>query len=97
MATLRKRGSKWHVQVRRSGQSQTRSFTHKTDAEVWVRKTERDIDTNELRAVSERLNALTLGYLLRRYREEVIPQKRSAGTIEHCLTSAPMEQTSQIA
>ena len=83
MATLRKRGNTWHVQVRRSGHSQTRSFTHKTDAEVWARKTELDIDTDELRAVSERLNAVTLGNFLHRYREGVIPQKRSAGSIEH--------------
>ena len=83
MATLRKRGDTWHVQVRRSGQSRTRSFTHKTDAEVWARKTERAIDTDELRGTSERLNNITLGDLLKRYRDEVIPQKRSAGSIEH--------------
>ena len=83
MATLRKRGCKWHVQIRRSGQSRTRSFTHKADAEAWARKTEREIDTDEFRAVSEQLNALTVGDLLHRYREEVIPKKRSAGSIEH--------------
>ena len=83
MATLRKRGDTWHVQVRRSGQSRTRSFTHKTDAEVWARKTERAIDTDELRGTSDRLNNITLGDLLKRYRDEVIPQKRSAGAIEH--------------
>ena len=82
MATLRKRGDTWHVQVRRSGQSRTRSFTHKTDAEVWARKTERAIDTDELRGTSERLNNITLGDLLKRYRDEVVPQKRSAGSIE---------------
>ena len=33
MATLRKRGTKWHAQVRRSGQqAHTRSFTHKIEA-----------------------------------------------------------------
>ena len=79
MATLRKRGDTWHVQVRRSGQTRTRSFTHKTDAEVWARKTERAIDTDELRGTSERLNNITLGNLLKRYRDEVIPQKRSTG------------------
>ena len=79
MATLRKRGDTWHVQVRRSGQSRTRSFTHKTDAEVWARKTERAIDTDELRGTFERLTNMTLSHLLKRYRDEVIPQKRSAG------------------
>ena len=79
MATVRKRGDTWHVQVRRSGQSRTRSFTHKADAEVWARKTERAIDTDELRGTFERLINMTLSHLLKRYRDEVIPQKRSTG------------------
>ena len=82
MATLRKRGSgsgfKWHVQVRRSGQSQTRSFTHKADAEAWGRKIERDIDTGEIRALSDQLKAITVGELLIRYRDEVMSLKRGA-------------------
>jgi integrase len=82
LASIRKRQSKWHVQVRRSGQSRTRTFTHKTDAEVWARKTEREIDTGEIRAVADRLKTVTVGDLLRRYRDEVIPKKRSAASIE---------------
>ena len=62
MATLRKKGDTWHVQVRRSGQSRTRSFTHKTDAEVWACKTERVIDIDGLRGTSERLNNLFHGF-----------------------------------
>ena len=79
MATLRRRGDRWHVQVRRSGQSRTRSFTHKTDAEVWARKTEWAIDADELRGTFERLINMALSHLLRRYWDEVTPQKRSAG------------------
>jgi len=78
MATLRKRGAKWHVQVRRSGQSQTRSFTHKVDADAWGRKTERDIDTGDLRTAADQLGSITVGDLLRRYRDEVMIAKRSA-------------------
>lgn len=38
-ATFRKRGSKWRVQVRRTGHpTMTRSFLHKADAELWARK-----------------------------------------------------------
>jgi hypothetical protein len=38
MATIRKRGEKWHVQVRRKGWgSVTRSFLKKADAETWTR------------------------------------------------------------
>lgn len=80
MATIRKRDSKWHVQVRRSGQSQTRSFTHKADAEAWGRKTERDIDTDDL-SNSDRLSRIFLRELLERYSSEVLPKKRS-GVIE---------------
>ena len=80
MATLRKRGSKWHVQVSRSGQSMTRSFTHKADAEAWGRKTERDIDTDDL-SNSDRLSRIFLRELLERYSSEVLPKKRS-GVIE---------------
>ena len=79
MATLRKRGSKWHVQVRRSGQqTRTRSFTHKVDAEGWARKIERDIDINDITPNHERLKMTTVGDLLCRYRDEVMPHKRSA-------------------
>lgn len=78
MATLRKRGSRWHVQVRRSGQSHTRSFSYKEDAEAWGRKTEREIDTGEIRAVSDKLKSMTVSDLLRRYRDEVMIKKRGA-------------------
>lgn len=78
MASIRKRDSKWHVQVRRSGLSRTRSFTHKADAEAWARKTERDIDTGEIRAVADQLKTTTVGELLRRYRREVMINKRGA-------------------
>ena len=82
MATIRKRRAKWHVQVRRSGQSRTRSFCLKADAEVWARKTEREIDTEDLMNVSDRLSMLTLADLLKKYLREVIPLKRSAGSVE---------------
>ena len=78
MATIRKRQSKWHAQVRRSGQSRTRTFTHKADAEAWARKIEREIDTGELKAISNALNSMTVGDLLLRYRDEVMVNKRGA-------------------
>lgn len=46
MATYRKRGDRWHVQIRTP--CLTRSFDRKIDADHWVRKTERLIDTGEL-------------------------------------------------
>jgi integrase len=103
MATLRKRGSKWHVQVRRSGQSMTRSFTHKADAEAWGRKIERDIDTGDL-SDTDRLSRVVLRELLERYSSEVIPKKRS-GVIEqffvdrflrHPIAALPLSRLSPI-
>ena len=83
MATFRKRGSKWHVQIRRFGHpTQTRSFTHKADAEAWARKTERQIDNGDtyIRDVAA-LRAMTVSDLLRRYRSEILPYKKSV-TVE---------------
>ena len=80
MATIRKRGSKWHAQVRRSGHpTQTRSFTHKADAEAWARKSERQIDSGDtyIRDVAT-LRSMTVSDLLRRYQGEVLPYKKSA-------------------
>jgi hypothetical protein len=77
MATVRKRGSKWHVQVRRSGHiSQTRSFTHKADAEAWARKVERGIDSGEIRTDTAALKSITVSDLLIRYRKDILPLKR---------------------
>ena len=78
MASIRKRDSKWHVQVRRSGQSRTRTFTFKVDAEAWARKIEREIDTGQIRTASNILQSMIVGDLLRRYRDEVMLNKRSA-------------------
>ena len=83
MATLRKHGSKWHAQVRRSGHTaQTRSFTHKADAKAWGRKTERQIDSGEIWRDTAILKSTTVSDLLRRYRKDVLPNKRSA-SVEH--------------
>ena len=78
MATIRKRDRKWHVQVRRSGHTQTRSFSHKADAESWTRLVERNIDTGEIKDVSVPNSSLSIGGLLRRYSEEILPNKKSA-------------------
>ena len=79
MATLRKRGSKWHVQIRRSGQaSATRSFTHKANAEAWSRKLERDLDRGEITSQFNMLTTMTVGDLLNRYAVENTTKKRGA-------------------
>ena len=47
MACIRKRDTKWHVQIRRAGQpSITRTFIKKSLASEWARRTETDLDNN---------------------------------------------------
>jgi len=77
MATLRKRGTKWQVQVRRKGQpSLTQSFHLKQDAEAWARQVELQADRNELPQDRQILETITLGELVERYRDTVCIKKR---------------------
>ena len=78
MATFRKRGEKWQVQIRRKNQpTVSRSFTHKVDAGGWARDMERAADREELgKQIKDTADDLTVGDLLRRYRDEVIALKR---------------------
>lgn len=79
MATIRKRGNKWHVQIRRQGHPPaTKSFTLKTDAESWGRKIEAQLERGEPIEALRPAYALTLRAMLERYRDTVIPHKRSA-------------------
>ncbi len=79
MATVRKRGGKWQVQVRKAGRPPvSRSFNHKADAEAWARQVENEIDRAPLGFDRAKLRTLTLSDLLDRYRDEITPQKRGA-------------------
>jgi integrase len=79
MATIRKRGTKWQVQVRRKGSPPlSRSFLHKADAQAWARHIELQADRGDLTPKAIVLSQLTLGDLIRRYLDEVVPRKRSA-------------------
>jgi hypothetical protein len=79
MATIRKRGTKWQVQIRRHGfPSISKSFSKKSDASEWARHWEAKADRNELPANTKILDSLSLGELVQRYRNEVVPKKRGA-------------------
>jgi hypothetical protein len=79
MATIRKRGSKWQVQVRRKGSSLvSRSFLSRRDAAEWARQTEALVDRRGLSSDPRILDSLTLGQLVTRYRDTVVISKRSA-------------------
>jgi hypothetical protein len=79
MGTIRKRGAKWQAQVRRRGfPPLTRTFQAKSDAELWARQREAEIDRSELPPDLRALRSYTAATMLRRYEETVTPRKRGA-------------------
>ncbi len=81
MASIRKRAAKWQVQIRRIGHRPiTKTFTLRKDALEWARETERQVDRCELPGDPKILQRLTLGDLVRRYRDTVSPRKKTAAT-----------------
>jgi len=77
MATIRKRGSKFQVQVRRAGfQSATKTFERLTEAKAWARQREILFDQGE--AGNQKPTQIRLADILKRYLEEVTPTKKSA-------------------
>jgi integrase len=78
MATIRRRKSRWQVQIRRQGHQLSRTFRLRADAELWARQLEAELDRGGLPMHSRMLRAHTLVDLLKRYGAEVVPRKRSA-------------------
>ncbi len=77
MATIRKRGSTWNVQIRRKGHDPvTASFDTKVAAEAWARDIERDMDQGAY-VSTQAVKDTTVKELLERYVEEVSPRKKS--------------------
>jgi integrase len=88
MATIRKRGSKWQVQIRRAGhRPSSKSFAVRKDALEWARQTEVQADRAELPADPKVLRQITLGDLVRRYRDTVSISKRAAANERISLTA----------
>jgi integrase len=79
MAAIRKRGCNWQVQIRRQNMPPvTRTFSKKSDATEWARFWESKADRNELPANTRILNEVSLGELVQRYLEEIVPTKKGA-------------------
>ena len=78
MATVRKRGDQWQVQVRRRGfKAASRTFGLQRDAERWGTLKEREFDLLESQGMAGAIKCdLTLRQLLDRYSGTVIPTKR---------------------
>ena len=75
MATIRRRGKKFQVQIRQQGHcSLTKTFSHHSDAKVWARETERDLDRGY--RVQNGLTKATLGEILEKYCKEITSHKK---------------------
>jgi integrase len=81
MATIRKRGNRWHVQVRRKGCSTiTRSFFQHSEAMEWSRHVEVQADRCSLPSDPRLLERMTVSDLLVRYRDSIVTRKRGCET-----------------
>jgi hypothetical protein len=78
VASIRKRGRKWHAQIRRKGQkSITRSFATKGAASIWTRKIEYELDVSQNPDDISVLRKIALSELIKRYGDTVTPTKKS--------------------
>lgn len=78
MATIRKRGQKYQVLIRRSGfPSTAKTFHKRSDAKEWARYMETQADRGDLPVSASELSAYNLKDILVRYRDQISVQKRS--------------------
>ena len=76
MATIRKRGSSYHAQVRKIGfPAITKSFKNLRLAEQWARNTESDLERHFLMTLP---TSITVSDVLERFKQEVMPQHKGA-------------------
>ena len=79
MAAIRRRGRKWHVQIRRKNHpSLTRSFDTRREASAWARGEETRLDRLQAWRGPVSMHCLSLADLVRRYRDEEVQKKRGA-------------------
>jgi len=78
VATFRKRGNRWQVQVRRRDHpSITKTFANRSDAERWSRRIERELDLGEtIQSPRHELSRIRFKDLLCRYASEVSPSHK---------------------
>lgn len=76
MASIRQHGNRWQARVRRNGYPEaSHSFDTKQAAERWARSVEAEMDQGVYRTVTED-HKLTLGELILRYVQEVLPSMK---------------------
>lgn len=80
MATITKRGDKWHAKIRRQGYPpRSKSFGQHADAVAWAKLEESEMDRGVWRDRSS-AETTTLYSLLKRYRQDVVPAQKGAET-----------------
>lgn len=85
MGTIRKRNGKFQAQIRRDGVPPlSKTFTMKKDAVVWVRGIEARIDAGEVNVAAPK--AISLADLIKRYSQEITPQKKGRDTEQRRLS-----------
>lgn len=78
MATIRKRGDRFQVEIRRADKpSISRTFNRFKEAKEWGRLTETQIDRADLTPDRSILKELTLADLIIRYIDEVSAKKKT--------------------
>jgi len=88
MASIRKRGSKYEVQIRRVNcKSVTKSFIRLSDAKRWARMMEVKADCHDLPISQADLNQYKLKDIIERYRDEVSVKKKSYNTEVYILNA----------
>ena len=81
MATITKRGRRWLVQVRRKGiPAVSRTFDTMADAKAWAALEEAQIEKGLPPSPRRLLAQTTYGEVIRRYRDQITPHKKSADT-----------------
>ncbi len=78
MASIRKRGDKWQVQIRKLGhRSITETFTLRSNALAWARRIESEIERGLISPNFGATTSTTLSELIERYIDSVTPKKKS--------------------
>jgi hypothetical protein len=81
MATVRKRGKKFEVQIRRKGfNTLCRSFHKRSDADEWGRFMETQADRGALPTPTKVLEQHKVRTIIERYRDEISVKKKSHNT-----------------
>jgi len=71
VASLRKRGDKWFVEVSKNGQRKSKTFSTKAEATLWAAQTE-----TEFAAGANAIPDKAIADMFERYLEEIAPQKK---------------------